>query len=113
MTPKLVRSAKGPLVAFDSLSHDELAALHARHQQQYAELQAMKLSLNLTRGKPSEEQLDLSNRLLTLPGEDDYRDEEGTDTRNYLGQHGLPELRAIFGELLGIPVPNLIAGNNS
>lgn len=100
-------------MAFDSLSHDELAALHARHQQQYAELQAMKLSLNLTRGKPSEEQLDLSNRLLTLPGEDDYRDEEGTDTRNYLGQHGLPELRAIFGELLGIPVPNLIAGNNS
>jgi DNA-binding transcriptional MocR family regulator len=106
-------TAKGPLVAFDSLSPDELAALHARHQQQYAELQAKKLALNLTRGKPSTEQLDLSNRLLSLPGDDDYRDAEGTDTRNYLGQHGLPELRAIFGELLGIPVPNLIAGNNS
>ena len=50
--------------------------------------------------------------LLSLPG-DDYRDGEGTDTRNYGGLHGLPELRAIFGELLGIPVPNLIAGNNS
>ena len=72
----------------------------------------MKLALDLTRGKPSGEQLDLSNALLSLPG-DDYRDGEGTDTRNYFGQHGLPELRAIFGELLGIPVPNLIAANNS
>ena len=42
-----------------------------------------------------------------------YRDGDGTDTRNYGGLHGLPELRAIFGELLGIPVPNLIAGNNA
>jgi DNA-binding transcriptional MocR family regulator len=100
------------MVSFDSLSPDELAALHARHQQDYAQLQAMKLALDLTRGKPCAEQLDLSNQLLSLPG-DDYRDEEGTDTRNYGGLHGLPGLRAIFAELLGIPVQNLIAGPNS
>src|SRR6201999_3108375 len=35
------------------------------------------------------------------------------DPRNYGNLHGLPELRAIFGQLLGIPVQNLIAGNNS
>ncbi|OSC40254.1 aminotransferase class I/II-fold pyridoxal phosphate-dependent enzyme [Mycobacterium decipiens] len=99
-------------MSFDSLSPAELAALHARHQQDYAVLQDMRLALDLTRGKPSAEQLDLSNQLLTLPG-NDYRDPEGTDTRNYGGQHGLPALRAIFAELLGIPVPNLIAGNNS
>jgi DNA-binding transcriptional MocR family regulator len=110
--PTGVQSAKGPLVAFDSLSSAELAALHARNQQDYAELQAKKLALDLTRGKPCAEQLDLSNRLLSLPG-DDYRDAEGTDTRNYGGLHGLPGLRAIFGELLGIPVQNLLAGNNS
>ena len=100
------------MVSFHSLSREELTALHARHQQDYAELQSKKLALDLTRGKPSGEQLDLSNALLSLPG-DDYRDEEGTDTRNYGGQHGLPGLRAIFSELLGIPVPNLIAGNNA
>ncbi|KLO26334.1 aminotransferase [Mycobacterium haemophilum] len=100
------------MMSFDSLSPDELAAVHARHQQDYAELQAMKLALDLTRGKPSPEQLDLSNQLLRLPG-DDYRDSEGVDTRNYGGLHGLPGLRAIFAELLGIGVPNLIAGNNS
>jgi DNA-binding transcriptional MocR family regulator len=98
--------------SFGSLSREEFAALHARHQQDYAALQDRKLTLDLTRGKPSGEQLDLSNALLRLPG-DDYRDAESTDTRNYGGPHGLPELRAIFGELLGIPLPNLIAGNNS
>jgi DNA-binding transcriptional MocR family regulator len=98
--------------SFSSLSPTELAAVHARHQQEYADLQAKKLTLDLTRGKPSSEQLDLSNALLGLPG-DDFRDAEGTDTRNYGGLHGLPELRGVFGELLGIGVPNLIAGNNS
>jgi DNA-binding transcriptional MocR family regulator len=100
------------MVSLESLNPDELAAVHARNQQEYADLQAKKLALDLTRGKPSPQQLDLSNQLLSLPGAD-YRDSEGTDTRNYGGLHGLPELRAIFGQLLGIPVQNLIAGNNS
>jgi DNA-binding transcriptional MocR family regulator len=95
-----------------SLGRADLEVTHAHHQQEYARLQAMKLALDLTRGKPSAEQLDLSNALLSLPG-DDYRDEQGADTRNYGGLHGLPELRAIFAELLGIGVPNLIAGNNA
>src|SRR6202046_3441908 len=96
--------------SFSPLDRPDLEAVHARHQQDYAEVQSKKLALDLTRGKPCSEQLDLSNALLSLPGSD-YRDGEGTDTRNYGGQHGLPELRAIFGELLGIPVQNLIAGN--
>ncbi len=103
------------MVSFHSLGREELAAQHASQQQNYAELQGKKLSLDLTRGKPSREQLDLSNALLELPGsgEGAYLDEDGTDTRNYGGLHGLPGLRTIFAELLGIPVPNLIAGNNA
>jgi DNA-binding transcriptional MocR family regulator len=100
------------MVSFQSLGREEMSAQHELQRRNYTELQAKKLSLDLTRGKPSPAQLDLSNALLSLPGED-YRDGDGTDTRNYGGLHGLPELRAIFGELLGIPVPNLIAGNNA
>uniref|UniRef100_A0A5Q5CNS3 Putative transcriptional regulator, GntR family n=1 Tax=Mycobacterium sp. (strain JLS) TaxID=164757 RepID=A0A5Q5CNS3_MYCSJ len=100
-------------MSFHSLSRDDLAAEHERQQRNYAELQGKGLRLDLTRGKPSPAQLDLSNALLELPGRDAYRDSDGTDVRNYGGLHGLPELRAIFGELLGIPVPNLIAGNNA
>jgi DNA-binding transcriptional MocR family regulator len=99
-------------VSFQSLGRDELHAQHEQQKQNYSELQAKGLKLDLTRGKPSPAQLDLSNELLSLPGEN-YRDGDGTDTRNYGGLHGLPELRAIFGELLGIPVPNLLAGNNA
>ncbi|MUL84259.1 MULTISPECIES: aminotransferase class I/II-fold pyridoxal phosphate-dependent enzyme [unclassified Mycolicibacterium] len=99
-------------MSFQSLGRDDLIAQHELQQRNYAELQAKKLSLDLTRGKPAPAQLDLSNALLSLPGET-YRDRDGTDTRNYGGLHGLPELREIFGELLGIPVQNLIAGNNA
>jgi DNA-binding transcriptional MocR family regulator len=99
-------------VSFLSLGRDELQSQHELQRRNYADLQSKKLNLDLTRGKPSAAQLDLSNALLALPGTE-YRDGDGTDTRNYGGLHGLPELRAIFSELLGIPVPNLIAGNNA
>jgi DNA-binding transcriptional MocR family regulator len=103
------------VVSYSSLGRADLEAEHELQQRNYIELQAKKLKLDLTRGKPAPEQLDLSNALLALPGNepDAWRDPEGTDTRNYGGQHGLPGLRAIFSELLGIPVPNLIAGNNA
>jgi DNA-binding transcriptional MocR family regulator len=99
-------------VSFQSLGRDELQAQHEQQELNYAALRDKGLNLDLTRGKPSPAQLDLSNGLLSLPGED-FRDGDGTDTRNYGGQHGLPELRAIFGELLGIPVPHLLAGDNA
>jgi len=101
------------LGSYRSLGGDELREIHDQQQRCYAELKAKQLSLDLTRGKPSTAQLDLSNALLSLPGESGYRADDGVDTRNYGGQHGLTGLRGIFSELLGIPVPNLIAGNNS
>lgn len=104
---------KGAPVSLQSLNRADLTAQYERFQRDYADLQAKKLALDLTRGKPAPEQLDLANGLLGLPGPDDYRSDDGTDTRNYGGLQGLPELRAIFGELLGIAVPNLIAGNNA
>ncbi|MDT5016326.1 MAG: hypothetical protein QOD39_2486 [Mycobacterium sp.] len=102
-------------MSFQSLGREDLQAQHELQTRNYADLQAKGLELDLTRGKPSPAQLDLSNALLELPGSGrgGFRDGEGTDTRNYGGLHGLPELRAIFGELLGIAVQNLIAGNNA
>jgi DNA-binding transcriptional MocR family regulator len=83
-------------------SIEELRGLHA-------DLVAKGLKLDLTRGKPSAQQLDLSNAMLTLPGEGDYRGADGTDLRNYGGPDGLLELRAIFGELLHIAAEQLLA----
>ena len=56
-------------MSFQSLGRDELLAQHERQQRNYTELQAKGLNLDLTRGKPSPAQLDLSNELLSLPGD--------------------------------------------
>ncbi|WP_166850468.1 aminotransferase [Isoptericola sp. BMS4] len=79
----------------------------------YADLQARGLSLDLTRGKPSAEQLDLAEPLLALPGQGHHLDADGTDTRNYGGLAGLPQLRRIFAELLDVPVDQLLAQGNA
>ncbi len=80
---------------------------------EYDALRARGLSLDLTRGKPSVAQLDLANALLDLDLGADHRDAAGTDLRNYGGPDGVLELREIFGELLGIPAAQLLAGNNA
>jgi len=100
-------------MSLPELNRDELTELHADLSQGYAELVGRSLSLDLTRGKPSSAQLDLSNELLALPGVDDYTDASGTDCRNYGGTQGLPELREIFAELLNVPVAQLVAGDNA
>ena len=91
----------------------ERVELRDRFQSEYDALVALGLSLDLTRGKPSAAQLDLSDALLALPGEGRYRDAAGTDLRNYGGLQGLPELRAIFSDVLRVPVPQLLAAGNS
>lgn len=94
------------------LDPDELREAHAVFAAEYDALVAAGLKLDLTRGKPSAEQLDLSNDLLHLP-DGEFRDAAGSDLRNYGGAVGLPELRAIFAGPLGVPVPQLLALGNS
>ena len=91
------------------------SSLHEAHEKftaDYADLRGQGLHLDITRGKPSAEQLDLSGDLLHLP-EGIYRDDTGVDLRNYGGASGLAELRAIFAPALQVPVPQLIASGNS
>ena len=95
------------------LSHDELLALRDEQTTAYDALVAKGLKLDLTRGKPSAAQLDLSNELLSLPGAGRYVDAAGVDCRNYGGTQGLVELREIFAPLLGIPAAQLVAGDNA
>lgn len=69
-------------------------------------------ALDLTRGKPGPEQLDLSTHLDGLL-QGDFRAEDGTDTRNYGGLLGIDEARALGGRLLGVPADSVLAGGNS
>ncbi len=93
------------------------AALKDEAQQLEEQLSAWMhrgLKLNMTRGKPCAEQLDLSNGLTTCLDESDYRSEDKTDCRNYGGLDGLPEARRLFADLLGIqPGRVMVLGNSS
>ena len=93
------------------LSRDELVAFRDEQQAAYDALVHAGLKLDLTRGKPSAEQLDLSDGLLDLPTSS--RSADGTDTRNYGGLLGLPELRAMFAELLGLELDQITAQGSS
>jgi DNA-binding transcriptional MocR family regulator len=96
-----------------ALPTTELAAFHDRVRRRYDAFKQRGLALDLTRGKPSSEQLDLSNQLLELPGEHDYRSDDATDVRNYGGLQGLPELRALLAPLFGVPPAQVVLGGNS
>lgn len=82
-------------------------------QQSYDAFKAKGLRLNLTRGKPSSAQLDLSVELLSLPGLPDYVAEDGTDCRNYGNLQGIPEARRLFSGMLGAAPEQVVVGNNS
>ncbi|MGW6057317.1 aminotransferase [Streptomyces sp. NPDC055189] len=94
------------------LSPDSLTGLLERARQDYQDLAGRGLSLDLTRGKPAPEQLDLSEELLSLPG-GRHTSADGTDVRNYGGLQGLVELREIFADVLQVPAEQLLALGNS
>jgi len=100
-------------MSLKDLPHDQFTELAERTRQQYQELKGRNLNLDLTRGKPSSEQLDFSNALLSLPGEGDYKDKTGADVRNYGNLQGISDIRELWAEALGIDPANLIAGDSS
>ena len=82
-------------------------------QTDYSALQQLGLKLDLTRGKPSSQQLDLSAELLGLPGQSDFLAEDKTDVRNYGGLQGLVEARRLFTKMVGASHQQIIVGNNA
>lgn len=74
----------------------------------------MSLNLDLSRGKPSKEQLDLSVGMLdVLTSEDMLCAEDGTDCRNYGGLSGLPEARKLMADLINVSPENIMVSDNS
>lgn len=97
---------------FDGLSHETLVARERTLSVEFEALKGAGLALNLTRGKPSPEQLALSDPLdAAVAG--DYHSEDGTDVRNYGGLLGIPEARRLGAELLGVGPEAVIAGGNA
>ena len=96
------------------MSKAELEAFKNEAQAKYDEYKARGLALNMARGKPSAEQLDLTEGLLTavVKSEDCFA-ADGTDCRNYGVVDGLPETKALFTPMLNVTNDQLIIGGAS
>jgi aspartate/methionine/tyrosine aminotransferase len=89
-----------------------MSSLHDA-ERRYQQFKSSGLQLDMTRGKPSSEQLDLAAGLMTILGPSDYAARDGVDTRNYGGLDGLPEMKSIFAEMMETTPAQVIVGGNS
>ena len=96
------------------MNREALEAFAADCKKQYEAFQAQGLKLDMSRGKPSPKQLDLTNGITNSLSEDDYKAENGLDCRNYGCLDGLPEAKAFFAPMLGVkPEDVIVCGNSS
>jgi DNA-binding transcriptional MocR family regulator len=94
------------------VSLEQLSTRLQQLKSDYEGILAQGLNLDLTRGKPSAAQLELSNSLDGILN-GDYRTQNGTDCRNYGGGLGIPEARQLAADYLGCKSDQTLVGGNS
>lgn len=83
-------------------------------KKQYGALKAGHYTLDMSRGKPGKDNMDLSEKMFDLVGNDTgFKNVDGIDCRNYGGLDGLTELKNLFAAILGMPPEQIIVGGNS
>lgn len=98
----------------DQLTAAEIGAALKETKAAYDAFQAKKLSLNMARGKPGPEQLDITMPLLAaLPADADPHSESGDDCRNYGLLSGITEAKKLFADILGANPDEVLVGGNS
>lgn len=98
---------------YTQMSPDARRAEYAALQARFAELKDQGLKLDMTRGKPCREQLDMVSGLLSALTEPEDCVSDGIDTRNYGALDGLPAAKRYFAEILGCRPEQVFAGGNS
>lgn len=99
---------------FTQMDRAELLEAQREAQKEYDGFLSQGISINMARGRPAPEQLDLSDDLLGLTRERmGVTSENGVDCRNYGELCGIPECRRLFGEIMGFPAQNVVACGSS
>ena len=97
------------------MNKEQLEKFRDEVKAEYDGYKALGLSLNMARGKPSSEQLDLAMKMLAAVNsyDKDYKASDGTDCRNYGGLDGIVDAKNLFAPMLGVSNDELIICGNS
>ena len=99
---------------YSEMSKEELLTLKSELDKQYSEAKAKGLSLDMSRGKPSATQLNVSMGLLdVINSESDLKSSDGTDCRNYGVLDGIPEAKKLMADMMGTSPENVIIYGNA
>ena len=100
--------------AYADMSREEREEEYAAVSRKFEELKGRNLSLNMARGKPGKEQLDMVSDLFGLMNKpEEWIADDGTDVRNYGELAGLPSARRLFAEILGCRSEQVFVGGNA
>lgn len=103
------------VMLLSEMTKEQLEQFKAQTQAEYDGYKEKGLSLNMARGKPSSEQLDLAMKMLAAVNsyDADYKASDGTDCRNYGGLDGIIDAKNLFAPMLGVSTDELIICGNS
>ncbi|MBQ8894072.1 MAG: aminotransferase class I/II-fold pyridoxal phosphate-dependent enzyme [Clostridia bacterium] len=102
------------MVSYSDATNEELLNELEELRRQYARYKADIIRLDMTRGKPSADQLELSEKMLgIIQTNADCFDDNGLDCRNYGLLDGIPEAKVLFADVLGVRPEQVILGGNS
>ena len=99
---------------YSSLEKSKLTEEYRKLSETYAAYKAQGLALNMARGKPGAEQLNISNDMLTaLTPDDVFSLSDCPDCRNYGNLDGIDCCKELFAAILGVDKKNVFVGGNS
>ena len=102
------------IMQYNDMSKEELLVLKESLNKEYAEAKAKGLALDMSRGKPSAKQLDVSLGLLdTINSSSDLKALDGTDCRNYGVLDGIPEAKKLMADMMGTTPDHVIVYGNA
>lgn len=96
-----------------SMTKEQLSERLAVLKEKYNSFKALNLKLDMSRGKPGSDQLELSNAMLSPDFLGNFKSENGLDVRNYGVLDGIPECKKIFSEILEVEPGNIIIFGNA
>ena len=95
------------------MNKEQLLNFKGEVEQAYNDFKAKGLCLNMARGNPCKEQLELSVDMLKTFDDNNFLTEDGTDVRNYGVLDGIPEAKKLFSDMLGVAMDEVIVFGNS